>query len=240
MVLVCSGFAPCAAVQAQVRMPDCEALAAEAGRESGLPEGLLPAIARIESGYKGRAWPWTLNQGGDGSFHPSKDAALARLAEILASGVQNVDLGCMQLNWRWHSDQFDSAAQMMDPLANTRYAAHFLLTLKEQHGSWDAAIGAYHSTQPERSAAYTKKVRKALDKIIAEDQGGAATFARLPEPDAAGFAPLAVTAAPVTRGLLALSGRPLVVASGAGMLAKAEGRGMLSMSPGRSLVSVGN
>lgn len=147
----------------------CEALAAQAGAAEGLPNGLLPAIARVESGTRTdqgrRAWPWTLNQGGDGSFHATKAEALAHLDGILATGVRNVDLGCMQLNWRWHGDAFPDAATMMDPQHNTRYAAAFLKDLHAKHGSWTQAIAHYHSADPRRGAAYAAKVAAVLDDL---------------------------------------------------------------------------
>ncbi|MGP3697197.1 transglycosylase SLT domain-containing protein [Rhodobacter sp. NSM] len=136
----------------------CEDLAARAGAEAGLPEGLMPAIARVESGRKGRAWPWTLNQGGRGMFFETKDEALAMLRSVTASGVTNIDVGCMQLNWRWHSPAFGSADEMIDPVSNTRHAARFLVELHARLGSWEAATAAYHSADRARGAAYLAKV----------------------------------------------------------------------------------
>ena len=82
---------------------DCETLAIAAGRAEGLPEGLLPAIARVESGRGTgdggrRAWPWTLNEAGDGSFYAAKADAMARLTSVVDTGSTNIDVGCMQLN----------------------------------------------------------------------------------------------------------------------------------------------
>ena len=187
--------------------PDCEALAEAAGREAGIPEGILPAIARVESGRNGRAWPWTLNHGGDGSFYPTKDAALIQLAELLGSDVQNVDLGCMQINWRWHSTAFADAAEMMDPVANTRYAARFLADLREQHGSWESAVAAYHSGQPIRGAAYGQKVAQERETMRAQ-QPIDAPMPLLPENDSAATRSAVVR---MTRGLRVLSGQPVVL-----------------------------
>jgi hypothetical protein len=83
----------------------------------------------------------------------------------LASGIRNVDLGCMQLNWRWHATAFPDAATMIDPVANTRYAARFLRDLHAQHGSWAQAVAHYHSADPTRGAAYAAKVAAKLDQI---------------------------------------------------------------------------
>lgn len=193
----------------QAGLPDCEALAAAAGQAEGLPEGLLPAIARVESGHAAagggrRAWPWTLNQGGDGGYFDTSGQALDRLAAILATGETNVDVGCMQLNWRWHSAAFPSARDMIDPAQNTAYAARFLRELNDRLGSWEAAAGAYHSMDPARAQAYGQKVAAVLEGQdvspmaeevqIAEEPSGAVqgilAVAALPLVDLAGDEPL--------------------------------------------------
>ncbi|WP_304618190.1 lytic transglycosylase domain-containing protein [Paracoccus sp. (in: a-proteobacteria)] len=146
-------------------LPDCESLAEAAGAEAGIPPGLMTAIAHVESGrsHQGRlrAWPWTLNQGGRGSYHDSRAEAMQRLSLILASGVTNVDIGCMQINWRWHRQEFESEAAMMDPVGNTRYAARHLASLYTLHGDWTQAVAAYHAGDPSRGGHYQAKVAAA-------------------------------------------------------------------------------
>jgi hypothetical protein len=217
-------------------VPDCESYAAAAGHEAGIPDGILPAIARVESGRKGRAWPWTLNQAGASSFHATKDDALQKLDEILATGAQNVDLGCMQLNWRWHSGEFPDAATMLDPVDNTRYAARFLLSLKDRHGDWDSAVAAYHSTESVRGASYGAKVATVRETILAEPGNGRAPqpVAEMTESDA----PLVV--AGMTRGLLALSGQPLVGRQAARDLRQAQGQRGLFPGPGQTILTADN
>lgn len=146
-------------------LPDCESLAEAAGAEAGIPSGLMTAIAHVESGrsHQGRlrAWPWTLNQGGRGSYHDSRAEAMQRLSLILASGVTNVDIGCMQINWRWHRQEFENEAAMMDPVRNTRYAARHLASLYATHGDWTQAVAAYHAGDPRRGTRYQAKVAAA-------------------------------------------------------------------------------
>ena len=148
------------AAPAEADAPDCEALAEAAAERHGIPEGVLAAIARTESGGGPRrsAWPWTLNMGGEGMYLDSAEAALAQLQGVLDAGRTNVDVGCMQVNWRWHGEAFDSLDQMLDPVVNTEYAARFLVDLWRREGTWDAAVQAYHSTDPERGAAYLARV----------------------------------------------------------------------------------
>ena len=189
--------------------PDCARLAAAAGAAEGLPEGLLPAISLVETGkgdgQGGRMpWPWTLNQGGDSHYLDSAAEALAKLDDILATGTTNVDVGCMQLNWKWHSEAFASRADMLDPVQNTAYAARFLKELKNQLGSWELATAAYHSTDPDRGQAYVAKVSAAQETMIA-------LLPTLPE----GQAPaVLLSAVPVRlQGLLALAGSPMFTAA---------------------------
>lgn len=171
---------------AVARTADCEALAEEAARAEGIPAGLLAAISRVETGRSDgngavRAWPWTLNQGGQGSYLDSRAEAEAKLMAVVAGGVTNVDVGCMQLNWKWHAQAFTDASHMMDPYANTAYAARFLRALHDQLGDWDAATRAYHSMDPERGAAYQRKVATVLQGGIALAEAGGAA----PPPDTA-------------------------------------------------------
>jgi hypothetical protein len=149
---------------------DCARLAAEAGSEAGLPDGLLPAISLVEAG-RGTGnggiapWPWTLNQGGKGMYFDTREEALAYLKQAVAEGVTNIDVGCMQLNWKWHSAGFASPEDMIDPARNTRYAARFMVELFNRLGSWDVAAAAYHSTNPERGRNYLQKVMAARESF---------------------------------------------------------------------------
>jgi hypothetical protein len=187
---------------------DCARLAAAAGAEEGLPDGLLPAISLVESGRgdgKGgiAPWPWTLNEGGKGMYFDTREEALAYLEEAVARGVTNIDVGCMQLNWKWHSAGFPSAAEMIDPERNTRYAARFMVELQSRLGSWETAAAAYHSTDPERGQNYLKKVLAA--------QG---SFHLAPEGDAGEGSRIAGLPANL-QGILAFAGAPLVALTSA-------------------------
>jgi hypothetical protein len=176
-------LAPLLFVALPAAAQDCARLAADAGAAEGLPDGLLPAIALVESGHDdgngGRApWPWTLNRAGESHYLSSKDDALATLEQILASGATNVDLGCMQLNWRWHAESFSGAEEMLDPVANTAYAARFLKELHAQLGAWELATAAYHSTDPDRGQAYLTRVAAAQQALAGE--GPAILLAAVP------------------------------------------------------------
>jgi len=177
LAFVCAPFAP-----ARANAPSCADLAAEAGARLGLPQGLLPAISLVESGTGGAPWPWTLNEGGKGMYFKTKDAALAYLKEALARGVTNIDVGCMQLNYRWHSAGFASPEEMLDPSRNTTYAALFLTELQKRLGTWKAATAHYHSTDADRGARYVEKVIAAAGQP-SEPSGEVPAAAPIPTDD---------------------------------------------------------
>ena len=81
----------------------CAEAATEAARASGVPEGWLQAIALVESGPldgPGRtAWPWAVNDHGEGFWFAGKREAMRHVERRLAAGKTSVDVGCFQINW---------------------------------------------------------------------------------------------------------------------------------------------
>jgi len=137
----------------------CETAAAEVARESGVPLRVLTAIMLTETGRQGddgllHPWAWAVNEGGKGRWFATAEAALDHVEAAVRAGVTNIDLGCFQLNWRWHGDAFGSAADMLDPQANAAHAARLLAGHHRQTGDWIAAAAAYHSMTPEHAARY--------------------------------------------------------------------------------------
>ena len=151
----------------------CEYLAKDAERRYGLPENILLSISRVESGYQKvdgvrRAWPWTLNAGGDSAYFLTKNKALRSLNERIKKGVTNIDIGCMQLNFRWHKKFFKNLNDMMNPEKNVDYSAKFLKKLYQRHGSWEKAVKYYHSSKSKFNVRYYKKVKAVWQKENAQ------------------------------------------------------------------------
>lgn len=140
----------------------CERALRLAASEAGLPEDLLRAIALAESGRSIdgvlRPWPWTANIAGQGHWMASEAALLALVEGALAAGQRNIDIGCFQVNWHWHGHAFARPRDLIDPLANARHAARYLLQLLGEFGTIDRAVGAYHSRDPERARRYAQRV----------------------------------------------------------------------------------
>ncbi len=142
----------------------CEQAVALAERAEGIPRDLLAAIARAESGRPVTAdrvagpWPWTVNAQGQGLFFNTKTEAMERAEVLLAGGVRNIDVGCLQINLGSHPDAFLDLEEAFDPLANAAYGAAYLKALFMETGSWPEAVGRYHSAAHGRNTAYRDKV----------------------------------------------------------------------------------
>lgn len=134
----------------------CEQAAQDAARLSGVPATVLLALSLTETGRgrPARPWPWTVNLEGEGHWFATRAEAEAFAESALAQGRTGFDIGCFQLNWHWHGENFVSVAQMFDPLANASYAAGFLRSLRSDGASWSEAAGAYHSRTPDLAALY--------------------------------------------------------------------------------------
>lgn len=136
----------------------CLAAAQDAARLSGVPLSVLVGITLTETGRgeggMTRPWPWTVNMEGEGHWFATREEALAFAQARHAAGATSFDVGCFQVNWRWHNENFTGLPQMFDPLANASYAARFLKDLHGETGDWSAAAGAYHSRTPEHATRY--------------------------------------------------------------------------------------
>ena len=149
----------------------CLTEARRAEAQHGIPKGLLQSISRVEAGRKTvtgefMPWAWTLNDRGEGLFFDSREAALRHLEEAVAAGDHSVDVGCMQVNTKWHMGGFHELADMLDPVQNADYAAGFLLDLHEAHQSWDDAVKHYHSAEPEKHMVYHRRVLAELEMFL--------------------------------------------------------------------------
>lgn len=156
-----------AALSAAEMALHCDVAAERAARSTGVPAAVLMAIARVETGRKVDGavapWPWTVNEAGKGAWFESKHAAVAHVQAAMVAGASNIDIGCFQVNLRWHGEGFSSLDAMFDPAINADYAARFLQSLHDEHGTWDGAVGAYHSRKPEAATRYVQKVAEVLD-----------------------------------------------------------------------------
>ncbi len=136
----------------------CDAAATSAAAGSGVPSAVLRALTRTETGRASggalRPWPWAINQAGEGRWFATQDEMLDHIDALVSAGVTNFDVGCFQLNYRWHAQGFASLPDMADPVQNARYAAGYLAQKYATSGDWGQAAAAYHSGTPDLAERY--------------------------------------------------------------------------------------
>jgi hypothetical protein len=141
----------------------CLLAARDAAQINAVPVSVMIAITQTETGRmqdgQTRPWPWTVNVEGEGHWFPDRSTATAFAQEQFDRGARSFDVGCFQINFRWHGENFVSLDQMFDPMANATYAAHFLISLKEENGDWSSAAGAFHS----RTEVHAERYRDRFD-----------------------------------------------------------------------------
>lgn len=132
-------------------------------RNLHIPQGLLTAISFAESGRPGAdgrlvAWPWSINVNGQGQYFETKEEAVAATRKLLDEGSRSIDIGCMQINLRYHPNAFTTIEEAFDPATNVAYGAKFLASLHSLQGSWTKAIERYHSSDDGRREQYRERV----------------------------------------------------------------------------------
>ena len=135
----------------------CDTAALKASEITGVPVHTLMTLARVETGRDNAPWPWTMNISGKGYWLESRPQARTLALRTMKSGNRSFDVGCFQINYRWHGQNFSSLAEMFEPDANALYAARFLNALHDELGSWPRAIAAFHSRTPELGRRYLRR-----------------------------------------------------------------------------------
>ena len=128
-----------------------------------IPEGLLQAIALVESGRKQgqaakTAWPWTVTTPRGGKFFETRAQALKEVEGLRVDGKTNIDIGCMQVNLFYHGRGFGSLQEALSPVNNVAYATEFLVSLYRRYDNWGDAVKHYHSSDPQKNNYYLQKV----------------------------------------------------------------------------------
>ena len=141
----------------------CENTIESVELQTDIPKGLLLGIGKAEASRKINnkyiIWPWTINHAGKSLFFDNKEQMKNYVFKNLKRKDFNIDVGCMQINIKWHKNNFKKISDMFEVNPNISYAASFLKQLKNKHGSWDKAIKHYHSSDPKKNNPYLIKVK---------------------------------------------------------------------------------
>lgn len=114
----------------------------QVAHEYGIPPKVLYAVALTESNHRGRPWPWTLNVAGQPERYDSYSQVVAALKRHLKAGERNVDVGLMQVNWRWQPQAMRDPVSALEPWYNVRSGARILADCYRT--DWLQAAGCYH------------------------------------------------------------------------------------------------
>ena len=157
---------------AKHNMALCRNAAIKAADRHGVPRAVMIAITLVETrtnrGGQSGAWPWTVNVTGKGFWFDSRAAALLHAQTTLNGGEKSFDVGCFQLNFRWHGEHFRSIDEMFEPGPSGDYAARFVKSLYAETGDWIKASGLYHSRTPKHSTKYRNLIAKTMARLGAK------------------------------------------------------------------------
>lgn len=148
---------------------------------------LLTSISTVETGKWNKfaqqkmAWPWTINVRGKGHYYKTKEAAISAAKALRKRGINNFDVGCMQINMRFHGKEFASLEDAFDPQKNVEYAARFLKRLYDRRQDWMKAATDYHSRRPAKANIYRKKLLASLETVKKGHQTYVTMYAAKPQ-----------------------------------------------------------
>lgn len=148
----------------------CERQIVVAADKYDIPVGILYAVGLAETGRKGSLQPYALNIEGRAVFPATASLALAEFQKARKEGHELIDLGCMQINYRYHATAFRSVSDMLDPALNVDYAARFLKQLKGRHDTWSMAVARYHAG-PNNDPAQKRYVCRVIANLVATGFG---------------------------------------------------------------------
>ncbi|MPR05664.1 lytic transglycosylase domain-containing protein [Microvirga tunisiensis] len=128
-----------------------------------MPKGMMVALIQNES--RGNANALNI----DGKAVLATSAEMAALIVVARSKTATqIDVGCGQINLKWHASGFKTLGTLLDPRINVSYAAWHLSNLQKQTGSWVKAAARYHSYKPENQERYICRLWETMKKNKAQ------------------------------------------------------------------------
>jgi hypothetical protein len=111
----------------------------ESARDAGIPEHVLFAIAQEESGRMRaggvrQPWPWAMNVQGKPRYYHSEEQTLVALRRLVTRGKRGIDVGLMQISYRYPGGRAGTLATLMRPKDNLRLAAVILAEYRLRMG----------------------------------------------------------------------------------------------------------
>ncbi|MDX2202214.1 MAG: lytic transglycosylase domain-containing protein [Hyphomicrobiaceae bacterium] len=148
----------------------CEREMIAASQRHGVPLGMLYAVGLTETGRGDSLRPYALNVDGKAVYELSRQEAVRAFNTAMRNGARLIDVGCMQINHRYHRQHFASVETMLDPVVNVDYAARYLAQLKVREGTWTLAVARYHAG-PDNDPAQKRYVCRVISNMVATGFG---------------------------------------------------------------------
>lgn len=148
----------------------CESEIDAAAVKYQIPPGILYSVGLTETGVKGSLQPYAMNIEGKAVFATSAQDVLQRFSVARSQGAKLIDLGCMQINYYFHGENFSSPEEMLNPRKNVEYAARFLAQLHARHETWTMAVARYHAG-PNNDPAQKRYVCRVIANLVATGYG---------------------------------------------------------------------
>ncbi len=150
---------------------------ARAAQAENIPLAVLYSVGLTETGQGGQLQPFAMNVDGAAVAAASLPEALAKFRAAQARGAKFIDIGCMQINHRFHGRNFASLEAMFDVRLNVAYAARFLKTLRAREPSWTLAVARYNAG-PDNDYAQKKYVCAVIGNMVRSGFGAWTDAAR--------------------------------------------------------------
>ena len=161
----------------------CMQATAKIEQQYQIKKHLLTTISSVETGRYNEAkkqtlaWPWTINAQGKGRYFATKEEAVRAVKKLQAQGVKSIDVGCMQVNLKYHGKAFSSLDEAFEPEKNAAYSAQFLRQLyKRNKQDWTKTAMHYHSRNLRQGTNYKNRLEKHYAEYVREDGEGAKLF----------------------------------------------------------------
>jgi len=119
------------------------------------------------SGEDRQPWPWALNVCGRGAFFRDRRAAFRAVLLAMAQRCESIDIGLMQVNWRYHHHRLIHPWRALDPYTNLEAAADIFRECYDRLRDWWASVGCYHTPSNEQHATrYRERVRRLWRSVV--------------------------------------------------------------------------
>ncbi|MDR0632836.1 MAG: transglycosylase SLT domain-containing protein [Holosporales bacterium] len=152
--LFCHCFGAAADGKIDKATHDCKEIIHFFEKKYGIPQGLLAAIAAVESGRR----LWAINMRRKSFYCRNLQEAMNVMS--CAKGHPNVSIGYMQINWNVHKNSFKNLETAFTPYYNIKLAAQLLRKLYQRRGSWENAVRWYNPKNKKPNDLYLKHVKK--------------------------------------------------------------------------------